>query len=198
MARRRLVTILGALVALAWLVPAALVTFYDPRAPAGPLLLDNARPGGPVRSFFGHGYAIGGGSDSWEEGGPHFKVGWRARRGPLDRQAATFPLGVRYAVEEGGRLRAIRLLVTRDSSYAFPHDDREWTEVARADAVDNAAQCEGVVPADSTAFRVVVLLEGEAEPTGFSHSMPTAETFLGRVYDEIAYLPAFAWLPELR
>jgi len=197
MTRRCFLTGLIVLVVLSWLIPGAFVTLYDP---ASPLPLEGSIPVGQRNPFFPHGYDVSGGTESWADGDTtHFKDGWRAQRGPLDRKAGTFRFSVRYAVEEGFRLRHLRLLVTSRAGWLHLEGDAHWTEVDDAMAgEDNAAQCEGIVPADSVAFAVRARIDGCEKPIGFSRSMNTAPTFLGRVYDRIAYLPIFAWLPDLR
>ena len=64
-------------------------------------------------------------------------------------------------------------------------------------AGEAAVVCEAVVPASTTAFRLDEIRAG-VPCSGFSQSMLTAPSFLGRVYDRIAWHPLLRWVPELR
>ncbi len=193
MTRARALKIATAVLLTAWLVPAIFVAVYDPRTPALPFEDELIK----TNPFWPHGYAQSGSTESWEEGGPRFKTSWAVQRGTLDRMEGSFPLAARYATR-GGTLKRIRLLVTNRSDWIDREGDQHWTEIAAADAINSAAACSGVAPADSVAFAIEASVHSEPAPIGFSRTMPEAETLLGRVYDKIAYLPVFAWVPDLR
>jgi len=210
----------ASVVLLAWLVPAALVSLYDPGGshearPIGqPFSLERLLEKEESRFFlFAHGYEKSWNVATWEgevatwEGEedepPPDAHRWRyhVERGTLDRKAATFPFLVVSGMNHAQDLEAVRLLVTSDGDWS-DDEDCEWTLVAET-AVESPGEdevivfCRGDAPASSIAYKVEEIHRGQPAQ-GFSQSMLRAPTFLGRVYDRIAWWPAFRWLPDLR
>jgi DNA replication protein DnaC len=93
----------------------------------------------------------------------------------LQSQAETRPAPQR---EEGGRRRIPGI------------DGAEFPE-------PTALTCEAAVPASTTAYRLAEVRNG-VECCGFSQSMLSAPTPLGRVYDAIAWRSVFRWVPDFR
>ena len=112
-----------------------------------------------------------------------------------------FRLSLRCSQNHARDLEGGRLFVTSVDDWS-DGDEAIWTKVADATVTRSGAEivvlaCEGTVPASTTAYRLEEV-RGGAPCNGFSQSMLTAPTALGRVYDTIAWLPFFRWVPELR
>jgi len=191
---------------LAWLVPAAFVVLYDPRAPHEPgPVEDSLAPEGKGFFLFSHGYvkhwSVETSEGEDEATAVKHRVTYDVERGPLDRRAATFPFAVLCATDQADDLTGVRLYVTSDPDWTAKGDE-VWTRVAEAFVAEPGAEeaalvCRAVVPASTTAFRLQEVRTGP-DSYGFSRSMLTAPTVLGRVYDRIAWWPVFRWLPDVR
>ncbi len=211
MRKRTLWIVLGVIVGL-WLVPAVFVSLYDPSSPPEP---DQTRPPGlpgglleaePKFFLFSHGYTKHWTVETWEgarEAPPDAtRASYWVARGPLDREAGTFKFSVSCAMNHARDLEAVRLLVTSASDWSGEGDDSIWAQVAETRVEEPGAEeialtCEAVVPAATTAYRIQEVRGGVAVG-GFSQSMLTAPTVLGRVYDAIAWRSLFSWVPDLR
>jgi len=209
--RRRWLWIGAALLLLAWLVPAVFVGVYDPGVAHEPTVFEDALTGGEPRFFLlSHGYVKAWSVEGWstkawegedEAAADKHRADYHVERGPLDRHAGTFTLAVSCSMDHAEDLEALRLFVTSDSR-GDGGDERRWTRVAEAvieepGAAKATLTCRAEVPASSTAYRLQEV-RGGVPTGGFSQSMLTAPTFLGRAYDRIAWLPLFKWVPDLR
>lgn len=202
---------LGAL-ALLWLAPAVFVSVYDPGAPRPPGGADEegslegvlAR-GGPSFFLLSDGYTRNWTTETWEGSDEaeadkthaHYFV----ERGPLDRRAGTFRFTLWCGLDHARDLESVRLFVTSDGT-ATNEGEETWIQVAEARVKqpgrdEVALACTAFVPASTTAYRLEEVRNG-FPCCGFSQTMLTASTALGRAYDAIAWRPAFRWLPGLR
>lgn len=202
---------LGVLVGL-WLVPAGFVAFYDPSLPRGSGQLELPQPvegalglRGSQFSLLAHGYAKHWSIETWkgEDDATADKTitSYYVERGPLDRRTGTFRLSLVCSQNHARDLEGGRLFVTSVDDWS-DGDEAIWTKVADATMTRPGAgiavlSCEATVPASTTAYRLEEV-RGGAPCCGFSQSMLTAPTALGRVYDTIAWLPIFRWVPALR
>lgn len=204
--RRRWLWMGAALLVIAWLVPAVFVAVYDPRVAHEPTAVEDALTGGGPQFFrLSHGYVKSWTVETWEgedeAAADKHRVHYHVERGPLDRKTGTFVLAVRCSMDHAQDLEALRLFVTSEPR-GSDDDERPWTRVAEAvvdepGAANATLMCRAEVPASSIAYRLQEVRGGVATG-GFSQSMLTAPTFLGRAYDRIAWLPAFKWVPDLR
>jgi hypothetical protein len=210
--RKRTLWIASGVLAGLWLVPAAFVALYDPSVPRTPRKIDAPGPsesalgeGEPQFFLLSHGYTKHWTVETWEEKDEaavdKTSVSYYVERGPLDRHAGTFRLTVALIANHSGDLEGARLFVTSVGDWSGG-DGTVWTRVAEVSLKKPGADgvwltCEAVVPASTTAYRLVEVRHG-VECCGFSQSMLTAPTFLGRVYDTISWWPLFRWLPDLR
>src|SRR5262245_28794554 len=193
-----------------WLVPAVFVAVYDPDVPrppgstpgSGPAL---ARDLEPQLFLLSHGYAKQWTVETWEgkDGATADKTSatYAVAREPLDRRAGTFRFTLWCRMDHAGDLEGVRLFVTSESDWSG-EDGAIWTQVAEATVRKPGGEiasltCEATVPASTTAYRLVEVRDGRP-CCGFSQSMLTAPTLLGRVYDRIAWSPLFRWVPDLR
>jgi hypothetical protein len=198
----------GGLAVLLWLIPAAFVVVYDPTVAHEPTAIEGAIEGalpGAEPGFFllSHGYVRSWGVTTWEgdeatadKHSAHYHV----ERGPLDRRAGTFMLAVRCNMDHASDLEAVRLYVS--SEPRADDGERPWAPVAEALIDDPGAThvtltCRADVPASTVAYRLEEVRDGKSAG-GFSQSMLTAPTLLGRIYDRIAWLPPFRWVPDIR
>jgi hypothetical protein len=209
--KRTLWITLGALAGL-WLVPAAFVSLFDPRVPRAPgpaetpgLVESALLPSEPKFFLFSHGYTKGWEVITWEgedEATADKTIeSFQVARGPLDRRAGTFKFTVWSSRNHASDVEAVQLFVTSVRDWDAG-DDTIWTQVAHVPVKEPGADvvallCEAVVPASTTAFRFQEV-RGGAPCCGFSQTMLTAPTFLGRVYDTIAWHPLLRWVPALR
>ena len=201
------------LLLLAWLVPAAFVAIYDPRVQhetsALEATIDDVLPGSGAKNpwFRPHGYAKSWAietcevTDGYEATADKHRAEYRVERGPLDRAAGTFAFAVRCTLNHAEDVEGMRLYVTSVSPWP-DRDDASWRMVAEASVLEPGAAsvtlvCSGEVPASSTAYQTEEVRGGSVRG-GFTKSMLTAPTALGRAYDAIAWWPAFRWLPTLR
>lgn len=211
MRKRTLWIASGALAGL-WLVPAAFVALYDPGVPrtprniAAPDVMESALDQGEPQFFLlSHGYTKHWTVETWEgkDAPPadRTSVSYYVERGPLDRHAGTFRLTVGFIASHAGDLEGARLFVTSVGDWGGS-DEAIWSQVAEATvkargAGEAALTCRADVPASTTAYRLEEVRSG-VRCCGFSQSMLTAPTFLGRVYDAIAWRSLFRWVPDLR
>jgi hypothetical protein len=210
MRKRTLWIAFGALAGL-WIVPAAFVAIYDPTGAGTPR---RTEPQGPIEAALGrreprvfllsHGYTKHWTVETWEgeeqATADKASASYFVERGPLDRRTGKFRLTVSLVADHALDLEGARLFVTSDGDWSGG-GETVWTRVVEAAVKEPGAEvvtvtCEAVVPASTTAYRLVELRRG-VECCGFSQSMLTAPTFLGRVYDTIAWWPSFRWLPDL-
>ncbi len=210
MRKRTLWIGLGALAGL-WLLPAIFVALYDPAASPMPGSLQWPVRGGPAvpdpKSFLlSHGYAKQWTVVAWDGEDSEApldapRASYSVVRGPLDRKAATFRFRVACRVSPARDLEALRLFVTNHSDGTEVADRAHWVRVAEArvepsGATEVALVCEADIPAATTAYRVQEV-RGGVPTGGFTQSMLTAPTALGRIYDSIAWRWPFRWLPDL-
>lgn len=210
--RKRTIWIgLAALVGL-WLVPTGFVAFYDPSLPRGSGQLELPRPvegalglGGSRFPLLAHGYTKRWTIETWkgddDATADKSIASYHVERGPLDRRTGTFRLSLSCSQNHAPDLEAGRLFVTSVDDWS-DGDEAIWTKIADATVTRPEAgivvlACEGTVPASATAYRLEEV-RGGAPCCGFSQSMLTAPTALGRAYDTIAWLPIFRWVPALR
>jgi hypothetical protein len=196
--RRRWLWWAVGLVALAWLVPAAFVAFYDPGAPGLPAEAERALGTEGSRFFLlADGY-----EQTWSVETSQQTAGgslqrsvatFRAKRGALDRSAGTFPFVLAVTLDDAEDLEALRLHVT--SGGAWTRVDE--TVVAPRGAAHASLVLRASVPAATTAYRVEEVRGGRASEW-FSKTMLRAPTFFGRAYDAIAWRGAWSWVPRLR
>ena len=195
---------LGLLALLAWIAVAGLVMFWDDAGPLGEL--------GPRSEgiwIFPGGYSDHFSSVSWEgdaeEPPPD---AWRRsawlQRGPLDREAATFPLSLRLEIRGESRpVASVDLMVSSEAGSSFGAGEGPWLSVCQsavheADGAWIATIAKADAPAAACRYRVAIAyLDGE-DAGSFAKTMPTAPTALGRLHDRVAWLPLFRWLPDLR
>lgn len=214
---RRSVIVLVVLVALAWVVGSGFVVVFEVQGNSA-ATTEAARPDDPLAEvarkwgwkpgggFFRLGYVDTCGA-SWGSGDP---VVWTSeyrcifRRGDLDRASATFPFAARYAIDAVGVLETARLYVTSEYGHHIGRieDDTAWTLVATASIHEfegwSVAWFDEVdVPATSVHFRIEEI-RSDTGSWSFSHSMPQHETWLGRLYDQVAWRGPFRWLPDLQ
>jgi hypothetical protein len=194
---------------VAWVAAAALVMLWDPERQVDEPLLERAvgEPAGHL-FLFPPGYADRFQTVSWEgdeEDPPEdaHRTSVVLLRGLLDRDAQIFPLSLRYAVNETGALARVELQVTSHGGWSDTWSEDVWQTIGQATLYEaggwSVALVDGAeAPASSRAYRVSVTRRDGTREGGFSKSMPTAPTLLGRVYDHIAWWPIFRWLPDLR
>jgi hypothetical protein len=194
-----------------WLVPAVFVALYDPGVPEpsgqpeqeGSLERVLAR-GGPEFFLLSHGYTKHWTVETWEGADEALadktRTSYFVERGPLDRKAGTFRFTLWCGMNHAHDLEGVRLFV----SVGDPIDGDEgiWTQVAEARVANPGGDeavltCGAIVPASTTAYRLEEVRNG-VTCCGFSQSMLTAPTVLGRAYDTIAWRPLFKWVPDFR
>lgn len=192
----------AALALLAYLAGAGLVMFWGPAGPLGEVGPRSEGvwifPGGYTDTF-SRAFWTGDQEEPPEDAARDTVT---LRRGPLDRHAGVFPLSLRYALNETGVVEAVDLLVTSDGDW-LGNEAAEWEVVAGATLHQGGGWCVATVdiaqaPACACAYRVAVRRTDQEGDGSFSRTMPTAPTFLGRVYDRVAWWPVFRWLPDLR
>jgi hypothetical protein len=209
--RRRVLLIVAALLAACWLVPAVFVATYDPRthatehAAAGGEAVEAALGAtGPTFFLLAHGYAKHWTVETWEgrdeATAVKSRTTYHVERGPLERRTGTFRFTLSCSSNQASDLEGVRLGVTSAADWSHA-DPGIWTQVGEAvvalpGAEEVALTCSAIVPASTTAYRLVEVRAGAA-CGGFSQSMLRAPTALGRVYDAIAWWPVFRWLPDL-
>ena len=211
MRKRTLWVGLGVLAGL-WIVPATFVALYGPGASPAPGRADarDSLDGGrashePQFRLLGPGYSKSWSVETWEgkdkATADVHRVHYSVERGPLDRRSGTYRFRLVCSMDHARDLEGARLFVTSVSDWSR-NDGEIWTQVAetkvRASGAKEAALLlQAIVPASTTAYRLREIRKG-VESLGFSQSMLTAPTFLGRVYDAIAWRWLFRSVPELR
>jgi hypothetical protein len=179
---RKALLISGILALGLFLGLSAFVAFYDPTLPAAELPSDAGA--------------------SWvEDGAERSGSSYRVVRGALDRDRATFPLTLTFAVDRAEDLEQVRLFVTSASGWG-ERGFQAWTQVAAAPVKERGAAparltLSADVPASSAAWRTDEIRAG-APCCAVASSMPEAPTLPGRVYDAIAWRGPFRWVPRLR
>ena len=199
---KRIAIGVGLLALVLWIAGAALVMFWDDGGPLGELGPQSEGvwifPGGYTDSFETI-YWEGGGDEPPEDA---YRESKRLQRGPLDRAAAEFPLSLRFSAR-GDPFAAVTLQVTSDADWPEKGKRADWLSIGTAMARAEggwwvATIAEARAPASACGYRVEVIYADREERGGFAKTLPTAPTFLGRLYDRVAWWPLFRWLPDLR